>query len=72
MMEDQMNDGILAHMMAELDAELARAEPSLPAHPEHTRQTEIMRALALGLGNFERMRAHDVHLLAASLSPRSA
>ena len=29
-------------------------------------------ALALGLGNFERMRAHDVHLLAASLSPRSA
>ncbi|KQP48143.1 hypothetical protein ASF31_02035 [Brevundimonas sp. Leaf280] len=71
-MEDQMNDGILAHMMAELDAELARAEPSLPAHPEHTRQTEIMRALALGLGNFERMRAHDVHLLAASLSQRSA
>ncbi|RYG79702.1 MAG: hypothetical protein EON59_15835 [Alphaproteobacteria bacterium] len=71
-MEDQMNDGILAHMMAELDAELARAESSLPAHPEHTRQTEIMRALALGLGNFERMRAHDVHLLAASLSSRRA
>ena len=67
-----MNDKILADMMAELDAELARAEASLPAHPEHTRQTEVMRALALGLGNFERMRAHDVHLLAASLSPRRA
>ena len=63
-----MNDGILADMMAELDAELARAEASLPQHPEHTRQTEVMRALALGLGNFERMRAHDVHLLAARLS----
>jgi hypothetical protein len=67
-MENEMNDAILAHMMAELDAELGRAEPSLPSHPDHTRQTEIMRALALGLGNFERMRAHDVHLLAASLS----
>lgn len=66
--EDQMNDGILADMMAELDAELARAEASLPQHPEHTRQTEVMRALVLGLGNFERMRAHDVHLLAARLS----
>lgn len=66
--EDQMNDGILADMMAELDAELAPAEASLPQHPEHTRQTEVMRALALGLGNFERMRAHDVHLLAARLS----
>ena len=65
-----MNDGVLAHMMAELDAELARAEPSLPEHPEHTRQVEILRALALGLGNFERMRAHDVHRLAARLSPR--
>ena len=29
-------------------------------------------ALALGLGNFERMRAHDAHLLAAQLSPRRA
>ncbi|GAW41214.1 hypothetical protein SH203_01618 [Brevundimonas sp. SH203] len=67
-----MNDAILAQMMAELDAELARAEPSLPACPEHTRQTEIMRALALGLGNFERMRAHDAHLLAARVSPRRA
>ena len=68
--EEQMNDGVLADMMAELDAELARAEASLPEHPEQTRQTEVMRALALGLGNFERMRAHDVHLLAARLSPR--
>lgn len=63
-----MNDGILADVMAELDAELARAEASLPQHPEHTRQTEVMRSLVLGLGNFERMRAHDVHLLAARLS----
>ena len=64
-----MNDGALAHMVAEMDAELARVEPTL-ASSEHTRQTEILRALTLGLGNFERMRAHDVHLLAASLSPR--
>ncbi|MBA4807768.1 MAG: hypothetical protein H2037_09545 [Brevundimonas sp.] len=69
-MEDWMNDGVLALMMAELDAELARAEPALPEHPEHTRQIEVLRALTLGLGNFERMRAHDVHLLAAQLSPR--
>ncbi len=67
-----MNDGILADMMAELDAELARAEASLPEHPEQTRQTEVMRALALGLGNFDRMRAHEVHLLAARLSQRRA
>ncbi|WP_291535817.1 hypothetical protein [Brevundimonas sp.] len=65
-----MNDAILADMMAELDAELARAEPSLPACPEQIRQAEILRALALGLGNFERMRAHDAHLLAARLSMR--
>lgn len=65
-----MDDAILADMMAELDAELARAEPSLPACPDHIRQTEVMRALALGLGNFERMRAHDAHLLAARLSGR--
>ena len=65
-----MNDGALAHMVAEMDAELARVDPTLPAHPGHTRQAEILRALTLGLGNFERMRAHDVHLLAASLSPR--
>ena len=65
-----MNDAILADMMAELDAALARAEPSLPACPEHTRQTEVMRALALGLGDFERMRAHDAHLLAARPSAR--
>lgn len=64
-----MNDGALAHMMAELDAELARVEPCLPEHPEHRRQVEVLRALTLGLGNFERMRAHDVHLLAARLSP---
>ena len=32
-------------------------------------QADPRCALALGLGNFERMRAHDVHLLAASLSP---
>ncbi|MDQ1155447.1 hypothetical protein [Brevundimonas sp. SORGH_AS_0993] len=64
-----MNDAILAQRLAELDAELARAEASLPACPEHMRQTEIMRALALGLGDFERMRAHDAHLLAARLSP---
>lgn len=63
-----MNDGDLALMVAALDAELARAEDTLPQHPDQTRQTEIMRALALGLGNFERMRAHDVHLLAARLS----
>lgn len=63
-----MNDGALAQMMAELDAELARAEPHLPVDPEQTRQAEVMRALSLGLGNFERMRAHDVHLLAAKLS----
>ncbi len=63
-----MNDRILAQMMAELDAELARAEPRLPAQPEQTRQAEVMRALTLGLGNFERMRAHDVHLMAARLS----
>jgi hypothetical protein len=65
-----MSDGVLAQMMAELDAELARAEPSLPEYPEQTRQTEVMRALALGLGNFERMRAYEVHLLAARLSSR--
>lgn len=64
-----MNDGALAHMMAERDAELTRVEPALPEHPEHTRQVEILRALALGLGDFERMRAHDVHMLAARLSP---
>ena len=63
-----MNDRILAQMMAELDAELARAEPRLPAQPEQTRQAEVMRALTLGLGNFDRMRAHDVHLMAARLS----
>jgi hypothetical protein len=71
-MEDEMNDGVLAHMMAELDAELARVEPALPQHPEQTRQVEVLRALALGLGNFERMRAHEVHMLAARLSPRRA
>ena len=65
-----MNDGALAEMMARLDAELARVEPCLPAHPEHTRQVEILHALALGLGDFERMRAHDAHLLAARMSAR--
>ena len=44
-MEELMNDGALAHMVAEMDAELARVEPTLPAHPEHTRQAEILRRL---------------------------
>lgn len=67
-----MNERELSRMMAVMDAELAQAEPALAAHPEHTRQIEIMRALALGLGSFERMRAHDVHLLAARMSSRRA
>lgn len=68
--EDQMNDRALSDMVSQMDAELARAEPDLPLHPEETRRLEIMRALALGLGNFERMRAHDVHLLAARMGRR--
>lgn len=67
-----MSDGALAHKTAERDAELTRVEPALPEHSEHTRQVEILRALALGLSDFERMRAHDVHMLAARLSPRRA
>ena len=65
-----MNDANLARLTAEMDRALAEAEPTLPACPEHTRQTEILRALALGLGNFERMTAHEVHLLAARMSRR--
>ncbi len=63
-----MNDRALVRMMAVLDAELARVEPLLPAQPEQTRQAAVTRALTRGLGNFERMRAHEVHLLAARLS----
>ena len=62
-----MNDRALSDMVSQMDAELARAEPDLPLHPEETRRLEILRALALGLGNFERMRAHEVHLLAARM-----
>lgn len=65
-----MNDEILAQSMAELDAELGRTEATVSACPEQVRQTEIMRALSLGLADFERMRMHDTHLLAAHLSPR--
>ncbi len=65
-----MSDRALSDMVSQMDAELARAEPDLPLHPEETRRLEIMRALALGLGNFERMRAHDVHLLAARMGRR--
>ena len=63
-----MNEGDLALMMAAMDTELARAEPGLTACPEQTRQYEILRALSLGLGNFERMRADEAHRLAAQLS----
>ncbi|UQV19469.1 hypothetical protein MU852_06765 [Brevundimonas albigilva] len=66
-----MNDRALSDMVSQMDAELApRAEPDLPLHPEETRRLEILRALALGLGNFERMRAHEVHLLAARMGRR--
>jgi len=65
-----MNDGDLSEMMSRMDAELARAEPDLPLHPEEARRLEVLRALVLGLGNFERMRAHEVHLLAARMGRR--
>jgi len=65
-----MNDRDRAPMAAAMDAELAQAEPALAAHPEHA--CRIEGALALGLGGFGRMRAHDVHLLAAQMSSRRA
>lgn len=67
-----MNDRDRAPMAAAMDAEPAQAEAALAAHPEHACRIENMRALALGLGGFGRMRAHDVHLLAAQMSSRRA
>jgi len=66
-----MNDRDRAPMAAVMDAEQAQAE-ALAARPEHACRIENMRALALGLGGFGRMRAHDVHLLAAQMSSRRA
>ena len=64
-----MNDGPWADRAAEWDGELVQAESSPSEQAEQKRRVKPMFGLTPGLGDFEGMRAHEVHLLAARLSP---